>query len=188
MESNVLTYKDWYSINEAHSNTIIFCAGLESRKDLDEQKEIIKTATGKLIQEFAYDDQYNLLSAVRRNPDYPVILFSAGCQWASKVASLVNDERLVYIIEPYAVNYYGTASKAVRDAVEVKGVPARNVMASYDKSRGHEVVEGHSDTPSGLGHFDALAAAGKKYIKGYAPGSYGGTIDDDSNPRKYKNF
>jgi hypothetical protein len=183
------SFKNWRSITESNSSTIIFSAGLDNRsgdKTLAQQTKLLEDATGRKVEGFRYNDQYGLLREISANPDSPVILFSAGCKWADQVAKSVSNLNHVYIIEPYAVNSDGEASLAVKAAVEA-GVPASNVMAGPRSSRGKGVVDGHSNTDSGIDHWGSIAVAGKKYIGsgGSASASYGGTT---GNTRHYRNF
>jgi hypothetical protein len=166
MKSNVLTYKDWYKLNESNSGKLIFSGGLDNRsgdKDLAEQISMFDTKINKEVIGFRYSDSKGLLEAIETNPGIPVLMFSAGCQWSRKVAKAVSNKNLVYIVEPYHSG--GNTTKSVQDAIK-EGVPSSNVMAGPSSSRGKGIVEGHQNTEKGTGHWDSLPYAAKLYITG----------------------
>ena len=44
-----------------------------------------------------------------KNPDFAVVLFSAGCKHSKTIASLIKTKSNLYMVEPY-VNAKGTMS------------------------------------------------------------------------------
>jgi len=151
--------------NEKTSNNddsnVILMGGLDYRsgdKNINQQVSLLKSTAGnKKIIGFRYNDPSSVENAIKDNPNATVVLFSAGCGYASKMASLIGDKNKLFIVEPYAVSS-GTAN-SVKNAVS-QGVPVQNVVTGPIPARGKGVVDGSTKTPNGIDHWGALEYVG----------------------------
>jgi hypothetical protein len=143
---------------------VILMGGLDYRKgdkDINQQVNSLKTTVGnKKIIGFRYNDPSGVKNAIEKYPNAIVVLFSAGCQYSSKLASIVGDKNKLYIVEPYASSS-GT-KESVINAVS-QGVPSENVVTGPSSSRGDGVVGGSTKTPNGVGHWGALEYVGNLF-------------------------
>lgn len=133
---------------------ILLLGGLDNRAGdlkIDKQVELVKKGIDSSIDTkgFRYVDIEGILNAIEQNPNYSVMLFSAGCKYADKVAEKMKEMKNsldnLYILEPYHSG--GTTTKAVRKAVEM-GVPSKNVYVGSGASTGVGIIENPSKTPS----------------------------------------
>jgi len=143
--------------NEMASNTVILMGGLDYRGgdlNIKQQTNKIKTKLpNKNVLGFRYNDLTGVLGAIKNNPYSYVILFSAGCNQSSTIASAMKDKQKLFIVEPYATSKGVTNS--VSSAVSA-GVPSSNVVVGPNKPRGAGVVGGATKTPTNLDHWGAL--------------------------------
>ena len=141
---------------------LILMGGLDYRPgdlNINQQVQSIKThLSNKNVIGFRYNDISGVLQAVKNNPDAYVVLFSAGCAYASQIAPLMNDKRKMFIVEPYAKST--STAQSVQTAVSL-GVPNKNVVAGPIKERGAGVVSSTTNTPQGQGHWSALQNVGQ---------------------------
>jgi len=150
----------YYGINRKNKPEIIkkkkgilLLGGLDYRsgdKKIDEQVELVKKEIGDNIdvKGYRYNDLDGILNAIGLNPDYSIMLFSAGASKSEQVAQKVKDIGgsldNIYIIEPYHKG--GTATKSVRKSVEI-GIPEKNVITGTYDSVGKGIVENSTPTP-----------------------------------------
>jgi len=140
---------------------VILLGGLDYRpsdKKIDVQAMMVKNNLPKKGEVIGhrYFDVDSALKSLEQNPNAYVILFSAGCKYADKIASNMKDKTKLYIVEPYAVS--STTKNSVKSAVNM-GVPESNVIVGPSAGRGNGVVYGATKTPSGVGHWGALEYA-----------------------------
>jgi hypothetical protein len=133
---------------------ILLLGGLDYRsgdKNIEQQIDLVKKDIDATtdVKGFRYKDLQGILNAIDENPQYSVMLFSAGCRYADKVAekmqSVNNSLTNLYILEPY--NSGGSTSTAVKKAVNM-GVPSKNVFVGKTSSTGVGIVENTSNTPT----------------------------------------
>jgi hypothetical protein len=148
----------YYGLNKKNKATkkkkgILLLGGLDSRsgdKKIDEQVELVKKGITENIdvKGYRYNDLDGILNAISQNPDYNIMLFSAGASKSKEVSQKVKEVGgsldNIYIIEPYHKG--GTATKSVRKAVEM-GVPEKNVITGTYDSVGKGIVENSTLTP-----------------------------------------
>ena len=111
---------------------------------------------------------------MQANPTYSVVLFSAACRHAEKVAGAITTKSNLWMVEPFInANKTNNAYKGVRAAVEDYGVPAKNVQTgpARNTNRGWGVLLKNKSTEKYLGqvsgeksanHFKALTYRGSK--------------------------
>ena len=137
---------------------VILMGGLDYRKGdlkIGQQVEVLKSKLkNKVIVGYRYTDITGVLNEIKNNPSAYVILFSAGCSYASKVVKGVNNKNKVFIVEPYAKSE--NTVNSVKSAVS-SGVPSRNVITGPDIYRGAGIVNGSTKTPEGIGHWGSLS-------------------------------
>jgi len=143
---------------------VILMGGLDYRqgdKTIDQQVEVIKKSTGlKNVIGHRYMKINDVLESIKQNPDAHVILFSAGCRYSNEIASAMKDKTKLFIVEPYAAS--SSTANSVKNAVSA-GVPSKNVVVGPSKGRGSGVVSGATNTPQGIGHWDALEYVGSLF-------------------------
>lgn len=132
---------------------ILLLGGLDTRsgdKKIDEQVELVKKGTTENIdvKGYRYNDLDGILNGINSNPDYTIMLFSAGASKSKEVAQKLKEVGgsldNIYIIEPYHKG--GTATQSVRKSVEM-GVPEKNVITGAYDSVGKGIVENSTPTP-----------------------------------------
>ena len=140
---------------------VILMGGLDYRKgdlNIGEQINLLKSNSSKKnVIGYRYNQFTEIKNSITQNPNATVVLFSAGCSYASNVASLIKDKNKLFIVEPYAVSK--NTSSSVQTAVG-KGVPSSHVITGPSKARGLDVVAGATKTPKGKSHWDALGYVG----------------------------
>jgi len=140
---------------------VILMGGLDYRKGdlkIGEQINLLKSNSSKKnVIGYRYNQFDKIETAIIQNPNATVVLFSAGCSYSSKVASLIKNKSKLFIVEPYAISK--NTSSSVQSAVG-KGVPASHVITGPSKARGLDVVAGATKTPKGKSHWDALGYVG----------------------------
>lgn len=128
--------------------------GLDNRsgdKKIDEQVDLVRKGLpeGVDLKGYRYKDLAGVLQAIDENPKYSVMLFSAGCQYADKIADkmLANNNSLdnLFVLEPYHSG--GGTTKAVRKAIEL-GLPSKNIYVGSSSSTGVGIAENVSKTPN----------------------------------------
>jgi LAS superfamily LD-carboxypeptidase LdcB/peptidoglycan hydrolase-like protein with peptidoglycan-binding domain len=143
------------------SGDVILMGGLDYRKgdlSITQQVESLKTTfTGKNIIGFRYNELNKVLNAIKENPNAYVVLFSAGCGYASTISKQMTDKTKLFIVEPYATS--SNTAKSVQTAV-ANGTPSKNVVVGPNSNRGGGVVANATKTPSDLGHWGALKNLG----------------------------
>lgn len=136
---------------------IILMGGLDYRSgdlEIPEQVEMLKKNNpNKKIVGHRYNEPSKVEKSISENPNATLVLFSAGCSYASKFASLIKNKDRLFIVEPYASSE--KTKNSVKDAVS-KGVPSSNVVVGPNKDRGKDVVDGAKKTPSGVSHWGSL--------------------------------
>jgi len=146
------------------SEQVILMGGLDYRKgdyNIDGQVDILKRgmeSTSQIVGH-RYNDLNSVLDSIKQNPNAKVVLFSAGCQHANKIAQYMDNKDNLFIVEPFAAGQ--KTKNAVQSAVS-NGVPETNVVVGPSVGRGRGVVDGATKTPSGVGHWGALEFVGSK--------------------------
>lgn len=147
--------------------TIALLGGLDNRvndKNIDQQAALVKNQNPAVqVSAFRYSDITGIQKFIDKNPDSKVILFSAGCRYASQIAEqmirLNKDLSDLFIVEPYHSG--GGTTKSVKKAVEL-GVPSKNVYVGSSSSTGKGIVQNTSSTPKcSPSHWCALTEIGK---------------------------
>ena len=136
----------------------ILIGGLEHRKGdlkLDQQIELFKKGFGnKNVKGFHHDSSDSEVTEfIRKNPNLPVFMFSAGAKKGIATAENVSNKNKIFFIEPYP---YQSLISAVN-----QGVPAKNVFAGQSQYTGAG-IGGHSSS-GGSNHWDALRSVGSKF-------------------------
>ena len=155
---------------DTSSTAAILMGGLDYRPedyDINQQKSLLQSSLSvkssvKSVIAHRYTDLTGVLASIKNNPTATVVLFSAGCSYASTVAKAMADKTKLYIVEPYAKS--NNTSNAVQMAVNV-GVPSSNVLTGSTSARGLNVVPGATKTPDLAGgvmasHWNALKFVG----------------------------
>lgn len=146
------------SDNEINTNNIILMGGLDTRPgdlNINQQVKVLENKLpNKNIIGFRYNNLQGVLSAIKKNPESYVILFSAGCRYSSQVAKEIKYKDRLFIVESYAAS--SGVFNSVNDAVSM-GVPNKNVITGPLKVRGQGVVSGSTNTPDGVGHWGSLS-------------------------------
>jgi hypothetical protein len=158
IQEQIYRIKSMMGISESVSGVdVILMGGLDYRsgdKTISQQVESLKNATGnKNIIGFRYNAPYEVKLAIQKNKDAYVVLFSAGCNYSSEMASVIKNKNKLFIVEPYASST--KVKQSVRDAVS-QGVPSRNVITGPNAARGLGIVKNSTSTPNGTGHWGAL--------------------------------
>lgn len=149
------------NVSSDSSGDVVLMGGLDYRSGdlkISQQVEVLKSSSNKNVIGHRYNQFSNVAKSISENPDVTVVLFSAGCLYASNVASLIKNKNKLFIVEPYAISQGTTNS--VQSAVSM-GVPSSNVITGPSKGRGEGIVSGSKKTPSGYSHWDALKYVGK---------------------------
>lgn len=130
------------------------------------------------VQAFTHTNINGLLTAMRKYPNYKVVLFSAGCKHGETVSNKIKKKSNLFFVEPYVVGYKRsprtTTYRQVRYAVKFKSCPPSNVQTGPTQGRGYGVLIKNpkdsafqylgqvSKTPEGKNHFAALTHMGSK--------------------------
>ncbi len=140
---------------------VILMGGLDNRKGdktISEQVTLLeKNANNKKIIGYRYNDISGVEEMIKKLPNAIVVLFSAGASYSSVIAELITNKNKLFIVEPYATS--SNVTKSVKDAVS-QGVPNKNVITGASISRGKDVVEQATKTPTEIGHWGALEFVG----------------------------
>ena len=132
---------------------------------IDKQKSLLQSSlNGQNVIAHRYTDLSGVLKSIKDNPDAPVVLFSAGCSYASQISKAMKDVSKLYIVEPYAKS--SNTVNSVKSAVN-RGVPTSNVLTGDTIARGAGIVAGATKTPNVKGggmssHWNALTVVGKQ--------------------------
>lgn len=147
---------------------ILLLGGLDYRegdKQIDEQVNLVKKDIDSNIdvKGYRYKDLSGILNAINENPDYSIMLFSAGAKRSKEVAQKVKevngDLNKLFIVEPYHKG--GATTTSVREAVKM-GVPEKNVFVGKYDYVGLGIVENPSSTPKcSPSHWCSLSEIGK---------------------------
>lgn len=141
---------------------VIFISGLNTRKidlSVEQQVEELSTFIDYKIISFAWNDYKSGLEYLKNNKNCIVVLFSKSCEHAIEFANLIENKKLLFIVEPY--NIGTSAKKSCLKAVEL-GVPSKNVIVGSDEGRGLNIVpnckfnDSSFRAKNGSRHFGAL--------------------------------
>ena len=148
-------------VSEKPKFDVILMGGLDYRKgdlNISQQVEVLKRHSSKKnIIGHRYNQFSEVQKSISQNPDVIIVLFSAGCSYASNIASLIKNKKNLFIVEPYASS--NKTASSVQNAV-AKGVPTTNVITGPVRQRGLDVVSGATKTPKGINHWGALEYVG----------------------------
>ena len=149
----------------------ILVHGLTSARSAETQRGLLARGMGKRPAEiglFSYKgDGDRIERAIRSAPGSTVVLYSAGCANAGRVAETMkgagSDLRRLWCLEPWAKGS-GTV-KTIRSAISL-GMPESNVIAGpgIERGGGKDVWAGAGQTPAGKDHFGALVELGKRLV------------------------
>jgi hypothetical protein len=143
------------------SNNVILMGGLDNRSgdlNINQQADLLKsTLKNKNVMAYRYNDDDGVINAIKKNPKDIVVLFSAGCFYSNLVSEVISNKKNLFIVEPYATST--SVRKSVNEAIN-NGVPNKNVVVGTTQSRGLNVVENATHTPSNYIHWDALKFVG----------------------------
>ncbi len=148
------------TIVDANSD-VIFMGGLDNREgdlNLNQQVQLLKTnLKAKKIKGFRFNDISSVLNEIKENPNDIVILFSAGCSHSKEISEATNNKKNMFIVEPYGTS--SNVKNSVNEAV-ANGVPTKNVITGITISRGKNIVNNATPTPSNYSHWNALKFVG----------------------------
>lgn len=135
---------------------VIFVGGLEKVISYKEQVRSLKSGFGNNcnVLQFRHKSSTNkIVEAIVKNPNVPVILFSAGCNKAIELIVLpcVN-KKLIFLVEPYSPN------QRLSEALVINKFPARNVFVGPTPARGSRLI-GNGTPMYSKSHLDALRIA-----------------------------
>ena len=166
----ILTEQQLKTIVKTQQKGAILIGGLDNRKDkngnlidktIGEQVSLLQSASGlNNIIGFRYnasDDE--IKKTIESNPNFPVVLFSAGCQKADVVLNTngVNPNK-VFLIQPWA------ASKKRMDYYNGLRMPKNHIYVGKSASTGNG-IRGATRCPEGMGHWESLPAIGGMVLK-----------------------
>ena len=150
------------------ADRVLLVHGLTSARSAEAQRGLLAQGLGTTPDEiglFSYKGELDgLKRAVSEAPSSTVVLYSAGCSNAAKVAEIMkaagSDLGKLWCLEPYA-KAPGTV-KVINTAIS-KGMPEANVVTgpAIVRGGGKGVWAGAQQTPSGKDHFEALTELGK---------------------------
>ena len=148
---------------------VLLLGGLDNRSGdlkLSDQQELLQQGLGTKynVSSFRYNDISSLIENIEQSmaPMF-IVLFSAGCKYSTKVATIMNDKGFD-LSNLYVVEAYGSSDRtksSVKGAVDL-GVPSKNVLVGKYKSAGMGIVENATPTPEcSPGHWCSLTEVGK---------------------------
>lgn len=147
---------------------VLLVHGLTSARSAETQRALLAQGLGVTpdsVGLFGYKGELDSLGLeIKASQGSTVVLYSAGCSNAAKVASLMKssgaDLRKLWCLEPYA-KAPGTV-KVINAAIS-QGMPEQNVVTgpAVERGGGKGVWAGAQQTPAGKDHFGALTELGK---------------------------
>lgn len=167
----IITEQQLKSIIKGQQKGAILIGGLDNRRDektgklidklLPEQISLLQSASGiNNIVGLRYNaSDESIKKTILNNPNFPVVLFSAGCYKADVVLNTkgVNPNK-VFLIQPWAGNedmmsYYNGLK-----------IPKNQIYVGKSSSTGNG-ISGATRCPEGMGHWESLPAIGGMVLK-----------------------
>jgi|688.fasta_scaffold142890_2 hypothetical protein len=159
------------SIVKNQQKGAILIGGLDDRTDkktgelidktIGEQISLLKSASGfsNIIGLRYSTSDGDINKTILNNPNFPIVLFSAGCQKADVVLNTngVNPNK-VFLIQPWA------ASKKRMDYYNGLSIPKNQIYVGKFSSTGNG-IRGATRCPEGMGHWESLPAIGGMVLK-----------------------
>jgi len=149
----------------------ILIGGLDNRRDkktgelidktIGEQISLLQSASGLNniigLRYSASDD--DIKKTVESNPNFPVVLFSKGCEKAHVVLSCKGINRnKVFVIQPWAGN------EGMMSYYNKLNIPKNQIYVGKSSSTGNG-IGGATRCPEGMGHWESLPAIGGMVLK-----------------------
>jgi hypothetical protein len=167
----IITEQQLRNIIKDQKRGAILIGGLDDRKDkktgelidktIGEQISLLKSASGfSNIIGLRYSTSDDIIQkTIENNPNFPIVLFSAGCQKADVVLNTngVNPNK-VFLIQPWA------ASKKRMDFYNGLPMPKNQIYVGKFSSTGNG-IRGATRCPEGMSHWDSLPAIGGMVLK-----------------------
>lgn len=166
----IISEQQLKSIVKNQRKGAILIGGLDYRKDekgnlidklLPEQISILQNASGiNNIVGLRYNaSDESIKKNILDNPNFPIVLFSAGCQKADVVLSVkgVNPNK-VFLIQPWA------KSQNRLDYYNGLPMPKSHIYIGKSASAGNG-INGATRCPEGMGHWESLPAIGGMVLK-----------------------
>ena len=146
---------------------VILMGGRNDRpgdKSTKEQGDLVSSGLGGIIDVIAkdYTDLSGVKKEIDKNPNSPIVLFSAGGSKAKQISKYViekgGDPNNIFISEPYTCD---SDVKANVDAAITNGVPVANIIYGRDNCTGANVGGVSRKELGGKSHWDGLKVAGQ---------------------------
>ena len=166
----IITEQQLRSIIKNQQKGAILIGGLDDRTDkdgklidktIDQQISLLKSASGfsNIIGLRYSTSDGDIMKTILNNPNFPIVLFSAGCQKADVVLNTkgVNPNK-VFLIQPWA------ASKKRMDYYNGLSMPKNQIYVGKFSSTGNG-IRGATRCPEGMSHWDSLPAIGGMVLK-----------------------
>jgi len=166
----IITEQQLRSIIKNQQKGAILIGGLDDRTDkdgklidktIDQQISLLKSASGfsNIIGLRYSTSDGDIMKTILNNPNFPIVLFSAGCQKADVVLNTkgVNPNK-VFLIQPWA------ASKKRMDYYNGLSIPKNQIYVGKFSSTGNG-IRGATRCPEGMGHWESLPAIGGMVLK-----------------------
>jgi hypothetical protein len=166
----ILTEQQLKTIVKTQQKGAILIGGLDNRKDkkgnlidktIGEQVSLLQSASGlNNIIGFRYnasDDE--IKKTIESNPNFPVVLFSKGCERTHLVLSCKGVNRnKVFVIQPWAGN------EGMMSYYNRLDMPKNQIYVGKSASTGNG-ISGATRCPEGMGHWESLPAIGGMVLK-----------------------
>ena len=166
----LISEQQFKSIVKNQQKGAILIGGLDDRTDkdgklidktIDQQISLLKSASGfsNIIGLRYSTSDGDIMKTILNNPNFPIVLFSAGCQKADVVLNTkgVNPNK-VFLIQPWA------ASKKRMDYYNGLSIPKNQIYVGKFASTGNG-IRGATRCPEGMSHWDSLPAIGGMVLK-----------------------
>ena len=166
----LISEQQFKSIVKNQQKGAILIGGLDDRTDkdgklidktIDQQISLLKTASGfsNIIGLRYSTSDGDIMKTILNNPNFPIVLFSAGCQKADVVLNTkgVNPNK-VFLIQPWA------ASKKRMDYYNGLSMPKNHIYVGKSSSAGNG-ISGATRCPEGMSHWGSLPAIGGMVLK-----------------------
>jgi hypothetical protein len=166
----LISEQQFKSIVKNQQKGAILIGGLDDRTDkdgklidktIDQQISLLKSASGfsNIIGLRYSTSDGDIMKTILNNPNFPIVLFSAGCQKADVVLNTkgVNPNK-VFLIQPWA------ASKKRMDYYNGLSMPKNQIYVGKFSSTGNG-IRGATRCPEGMGHWESLPAIGGMVLK-----------------------
>jgi hypothetical protein len=149
----------------------ILIGGLDNRRDkktgelidktIGEQISLLQSASGlnNIIGLRYSTSDDDIKKTVEGNPNFPVVLFSKGCERTHLVLSCKGVNRnKVFVIQPWAGN------EGMMSYYNKLNIPKNQIYVGKSSSTGNG-IGGATRCPEGMGHWESLPAIGGMVLK-----------------------